>query len=404
MQNKRILILGAGPVGLCMAIGLAKKGLSSIVLEKRSSFEMIPKASTIHAPTMEIFEEWGVIDKILNEGLAVHEIQYWDRATNKIIANFNLDLLKDETTYPFRLQLEQSRIQQIFEEHYLDSNLIDLRFNHSLKSFEQTEDQVIATIEGNGEEFQLTTDVLIGADGASSTVRKLMNVEYEGFTYDKKFLVIGVIDHDFKKDHPGLGDVSYFFDSKEFLALIHNHHMWKFMFNLDSSIKSLDDISEDFMQAKIKFFSNAQKKFNIAHKTVFNVHQRVAKNIFDQRVILIGDAAHVNNPLGGMGMNSGIHDAYFLANDLKTLYETNFTNYEKVLTKFQNNREKAIQAVQRRTVENEKSASKSGNENPLEKMIRISSDPVQAKNYLMQSSMIDDFNLMKQLNSTELNV
>ena len=397
MKNRHVLIVGGGPVGLSMAAGLAHHGIPATVLEKEPEFVMFPKASTIHPPTLEIMEEWGLIDKLLKEGLKAHELQYWDRPTKELIATFNLNLLEGETPYPYRLQLEQSVLQVIMEEHYRNSDLLKIKFRHKLLGYEQTEDGVIASVETPDGVVKMECDFLIGADGASSTVRKLMGIQYEGFTYGTKFLTLGVKDHDFKQDYEGLGDVSYFFDPKEFVALIHNHLMWKIMLPLNDPIEKTEDLTDEYVQSRIRAFAGVDKTFNVVHKAVFNVHQRVAPKVFDGRVVLVGDAAHLNNPFGGMGMNSGIHDAYFLAKDLNRLFQNPELSVQQTLEAFQENRLKAIQEVQRRTIENEKAATKK-NEGQADKMKRIAADDKLAKAYLMQTSMIDDFNFMKDRN------
>lgn len=404
MKKNHVLIVGAGPVGLSFAAALAKYGIASTIIEKDPKFLMIPKASTLHPPTLEIFEELGLIDKLLTEGLVADKLQYWDRPTKEIIATFDLKLLKDETKYPYRLQLEQSDLQVILEEHFRNSELVNILFEHELVSFKQTGDGVSATVLTKEGEVKIEADFLVGSDGASSTVRNLLGINYEGFTYETKFLVLGIVDHDFKGNYEGLNDVSYFYDLDEFVALIHNHRMWKMMFKLDNNVKNLDDVSDEFLQSKIRAFAGVDKEFNFVHKTIFNVHQRVASSIYEERVVLIGDAAHINNPLGGMGMNSGIHDAYFLAKDFNKLYNDKNLSIEKVLSQFQENRHFAIQEVQRRTVENERSASKTeGADNAADKMKRISNDEQLAKRYLMQSSMINDFKFMlKQNENMEL--
>lgn len=405
MKKQHVLIVGGGPVGLCMAVGLAHQGIASTVIEKEPDFAKFPKASTIHPPTLEIFEEWGLIDKLLSKGLKARELQYWDRPTKEIIATFNLDLLKDETRYPFRLQLEQSELQVIIEESYRESDHVRIKFQHELLGYEQSENGVTATVKTPDGVVQIESDFLIGADGASSTIRKLWGIEYEGFTYEKKFLVLGIVDHDFKQEYEGLNDVSYFFDPKEFVALIHNHQMWKFMFPLADSVKGISDLSDSFIQEKICAFTGVEKSYNVVHKSVFNVHQRVASKVLDGRVILIGDAAHINNPLGGMGMNSGIHDAYFLSKDLSRVLSEPGQSIQDTLTRFEENRLVAIKEVQKRTVENEKAASKSLDAgNPADKMKYLASDQVLAKQYLMQTSMIDDFNFMLSRNKNSISL
>ena len=405
MMTNKILIVGGGPVGLSCALALAHKGIPSTVIEKDPKFMMIPKASTFHPPTLEIFEELGVIDDLLAQGLKVEKLQYWDRPTKEVIATLDLNLIEEETPYPFRLQLEQSDLQVLLYVRLKDNPLVDILFDHQLVNFTQQEQSVTATLKNGERTFTVETPFLIGADGASSTVRKQLEIEYEGFTYETKFLVLGVVNHDFSKDFPGMYDVSYFYDEQEFIALINNHRMSKLMFKLDDSIQGLEDLPDEVLQQKLRNFTGNDKNFEFAHKGIFNVHQRVAKNVFDHRVILIGDSAHINNPLGGMGMNSGIHDAYFLANDLADIIADPEIDFVQVLKDFEKNRHAAIQEVQRRTIENEKNASKSqGASNAIEKMQQIASNPKYAKNYLLESSMIKDYQFMLKQNAKKQTV
>jgi len=397
VKQHHVLIVGGGPVGLSMAAGLAHLGIPSTVLEKDPEIVMFPKASTIHPPTLEIMEEWGLVDKLLEEGLKVHEIQYWDRPTKQMIAKFNLDLLKDETPYPFRLQLEQSVLQVILEKHFRNSDLVNIKFRHKLIAFKQDDRGVVARVETPDGVVEMEGDFLIGADGASSTVRKLIGIQYEGFTYERRFLTLGVVDHDFRQHYEGLGDVSYFFDPNEFVALIHNHLMWKIMLPLPEHITKTEDLTDAYIQERIRYFTGVDKTYNVVHKSVFNVHQRVAPRVFEGRVVLVGDSAHLNNPFGGMGMNSGIHDAYFLGKDIHRLLNDPDLSVRKTPETFQANRHAAIQEVQRRTIENEKAAAKK-NESQIEKLKRYAADEKLAKQYLMQNCMIDDFNFMKSRN------
>ncbi|MFD1038404.1 FAD-dependent oxidoreductase [Virgibacillus byunsanensis] len=387
---EKILIVGAGPVGLSAALSLAKNKVPVTIIEAESQLTTVPKASTLHPPTLEIFDELGIFDEVKEKSLIVESFQQWDRGNNKIVAELKLEVLKDETKYPYRFQCEQHHLTEIIQKELKENENIDIFFDSPLEKLKQVGEKVEVTINRNGKEVKETYDFVIGADGASSVVRKSQNIPFSGLTYPQHHLLICVEDHDFTEDYPGLSPVSYFSDSEEWVALIQNLSMWKFLIPLDPKIE--DQLDDEYIQDKIRKFSGRAKTFNIVHWVVYRAHQRVADKFLVNRVAIIGDAAHVNNPLGGMGMNSGVHDAYFLSNYLTRVYH----NKESldILKGFERERQtSAKEEVQKHTIKNEEAAS---NEEEIEKrkkeMQEMMNDREKMKRYLLETSMIKGFN------------
>ena len=387
---KRIVIAGAGPVGLSLAMGLVRNQVPVTVLEAEPQLTKVPKASTIHPPSLEIFAEWGVLEQVESMGLIVDKFQYWDRRRNRLIAEFDLSVLKAETIYPYRVQCEQHNLTSIFYEHLRRSGLADIRFGHTVVDVRQEGDVVRVGYETAGELKWMECDVLAAADGARSRIRKTLGIEFEGFTYPNPYQLI-VVDCDMTKAYPNLAPVSYFFDPDEWVALIQGIGVWKMLIPLEDESESKPDI----LYEKVRRFAKTDEPFNIVYTTMYRAHQRVAARFVQGRVVLIGDAAHVNTPLGGMGMNSGIHDAYFLARTLTAMYRGE-AGYEALL-EFERKRKYVIhEFVQRHTIRNADRAGYRDEEaTRKERLEQTAADPELARAYVLKTSMIEGFRMMQ---------
>ncbi len=389
---EEVIIVGAGPVGLAAAIGLVNKGVSVKVIEAETQFAEQPKASTIHPPTLEVFDEWGIIDKVRNLSLEVDSLQYWDRSTSELIVEFKLDVLKGETNYPFRFQIEQYRLMKIFYEYLTNTDKAKIYFNSKLVDLKVPEDSVVLYIETPKGVEELSCKFLIGADGASSIVRQKMDIPFEKGSNSQNHLLICTT-NDFSSYYSGISSVSYFYDPKEWIASIRNPDFWKFSLPLGLNVNR-EDLDDEFIQNKIREFTKTKESFNVYHWAPHRVHQRVAKYFIDGRVAIIGDAAHLNTTLGGMGMNSGIHDAYFLIKDLVKVI--NGEGDLDILEEFDTKRQLITrEIIQKHTIKNEKEANQIGDyEKQKENLRKTLASNELTKSYLMRTSMIESFNLM----------
>jgi len=293
----RVAVAGAGPVGLTAALVLARAGVDVVVHEAGDGLATESRASTFHPPTLEMLADLGVYDALVGQGITSTRFQYRDRALG-VIAELDLSVLAEDTPYPFRVQCEQSKLTPILLDALLATGHAEVRFGS----------RVVAAAD-------LDADWVIGADGASSAVRKSLGIDFEGMTYPERFLVVST-DEDLDALMPGIAPINYVFDPVEWLVVLRTPEHWRVLFPTPVDSPDEHEQSAERVQARLRGVLDPGRDWSVLHCSLYNVHQRVAATFRVGNVVLAGDAAHVNNPLGGMGMNSGIHDAVLVARSI----------------------------------------------------------------------------------------
>ena len=302
-----VIIVGAGPVGLTLACALSQQGIATVVVEADTEPQTDWRASTFHPSTLELLADLGVVDQMLAEGLAVPRYQFRDRSKG-LVAEFDFGLLSEETPYPYRLQLNQQHLVRMLATMVEGREGVDLRFGCRAVAVENGTDDVTLTVETPIGPEQLRGSFLIGADGANSTVRRQLGIEFEGFTYAQRFIIIST-SVDMSEQVPGIAEVNYIADPKEWLFLLKTPESWRAVYPIaeDQPTEQANNLEE--IQRHLQGISPLEGGYPIGDRQVYTVHQRVAATFNAGRSSLIGDAAHINSPLGGVGLNSGIHDA-----------------------------------------------------------------------------------------------
>lgn len=391
MANHPVVISGGGPVGLVAALSLAQKGIDVVVLENESHVPEDLRAGTFHPPTVEMFDTLGIGETLRSRAIKVPEWQIRDRKTG-LVAQFDLGRIADLTPYPFRLHVEQHKLSNIAHQALLALPNAKVLFNHRCTGYAQDQDGVTVHVDGPDGASELRASYLIGADGARSVVRKTMGTEFEGFTWPERFLVFATR-YDLREQ--GYTGNAYIADPDEWTAIFIQPHdvpggIWRIAFPIKGDADDNEVLTPESVQGKIKGFLSPDQDYDIPYKSVYRVHQRVAKNFRDQRVFLAGDAAHVNNPLGGMGLNSGIHDAMNLTEKLAQVIQNGAP--DDVLSRYERQRRTVnIEYVQAITIRNKRLLEERDpavRQERLDEMRNTAADKDAHRKFLINSSMI----------------
>jgi 3-(3-hydroxy-phenyl)propionate hydroxylase len=390
-ERQPVIVVGAGPVGLVCALGLARQSVPVIVLEAEPGLTHDLRAGTFHPPTLEMMAPLGLTDALLAIGIEVPQWQIRDRRAG-VIAQFDLGLLAGDTPYPFRLHCEQHKLTPIARDRLMALPGTDIRFDHRVVEAQQTADGVVATVETPSGTAHIAGSYLIGADGGRSTVRRTLGAAFEGFTWPERFLVVST-QHDLAPH--GFTANAYVADPEEWVALFKMPHdgppgLWRLAFPTDTAVPEETVLSDDFVEARMQGFLPQSQRYAIAYKSIYRVHQRVATTFRTGRLLLAGDAAHVNNPLGAMGLNSGIHDAVNLAEKLGPVWHG--ARDDGALDHYDRQRRTiAIDYVQAITIRNKRLLEERDDAvraSRLDEMRRTAADPTLAYDFLLKSSMI----------------
>jgi 3-(3-hydroxy-phenyl)propionate hydroxylase len=311
----QVVVAGAGPVGTVMATLLAKAGIETILIEAEENCARDLRASTFHPPTLEMLDQIGITPTLLERGLKAPIYHWRDRASGESIA-FDLSELADLTRYPFRIQCEQYHLSQALAAGLEGERSAEVRFNRRLLSFEDDGAGVTVHAETPTGIEEIRSDWLIGADGANSLVRKWLGIGFDGFTYPEKFLCL-TTNTELAERLPNLALVNYVSDPEEWMVLLRVPSLWRVLVPADDSKTDAELLSDGTKNDIFDRLLGNGEAVETPHRTLYRVHQRVAQSFARGRVVLIGDAAHLNNPLGGFGMNSGVHDAFDLFGELE---------------------------------------------------------------------------------------
>ena len=395
VDTKRVVIVGAGPVGMVCALSLHRRAIPVIVLDQEPAPPKDQRAASIHPPTLEMLDELGITKKIIQFGLISSNYQYHDRPTNSVVAEFNLDRMRDELRYPFVLQYEQDKLTAAIAAEYGNGDDFDVRWSHTVTGLTQDADGVeIEMMTPDGVQ-RLRTPFVIGCDGGRSTVRRLAGIGFEGFSYPERFIKMATL-FDFEQAIPGLCYRNYFSDPIEWVSLFKvggetGEGLWRCLFPIGRDESDEAAQSAERVEGLLQKFFPKRNRFDIESVNVYGLHQLVASTFRQGRVLLSGDSAHVNNPLGGIGMNSGMHDAVNLAEKLERVIKRSAD--EDLLNLYsRQRRHAAMNYVQAQTIANKKflderdPAVRAKN---LDELRRSAENPERARAYMRRAALID---------------
>jgi 3-(3-hydroxy-phenyl)propionate hydroxylase len=401
--SNRVIVIGAGPVGLCLALALAQQGIPVCLIEAlgdHNFLEQVPRAGTNHPATLELFARIGLYDKLEPRGIIAPLFHYWDRHEGKLVAEFDHAHLKDDTRFPYVLQCERIKIVEEALKLVKAHPGIELRLSTEFTAFSQTADGVTAQVTNpTGEPEAIAGSYLVSAEGARSIVRKDLDIEFEGFTYPDRTLNIEVA-YDFRQH--GYTERNYISDPDEWSNLFHwkgPPDRWRVHFPTAPDADETALTQPDALQARLQRFLPIGKTFDIVGSNLYVVHQRVAKKFRTGRAILAGDSAHVNSPIGAMGMNSGIHDAFNLAEKLVSILRGEAD--ADILDRYERQRRHvALQHTQAQTMRNKRLLTEKDpavRRKNHDELRRTAEDPKLARAFLLRSSLIESLREAEQI-------
>ncbi|HEX9466589.1 MAG TPA: FAD-dependent monooxygenase [Alphaproteobacteria bacterium] len=323
-ETRPVVIVGAGPVGMTCALALHRLDVPVIVVEAEPAPVKDQRAASTHPPTMEILAGMGLEPQLMDRGLVSTTFRYFDRISGEMVCEFDCGLLKDETPYPFVLQHEQFKLVDTILKVLRGQPGFEVRFKTRYTGHEQSGSGVRVTIEADGKPETIEGSYLIGCDGGHSSVRRNTGIEFQGFTFPEKFIKIGTT-FDFMSVGRNYVYRNYFSDPDEWCNLFKVRGdgppgVWRCVFPCRVGEADEEALSPQGLEARLHKFFPGFSNFEIAYRSIYNVSQRVAATFRKGRVFVAGDSAHVNNPIGGMGLNGGIHDVANLAPRLAELW------------------------------------------------------------------------------------
>jgi 3-(3-hydroxy-phenyl)propionate hydroxylase len=395
MQFERpVIIAGGGPVGMVTALALAREGFDVAVFEAEDRINDSPRAATTHAATLEMLERLDLIGEVIRRGLVEPKFRIWDRASREIIVEFDFGRLKDDTRYPYVVQCEQHKLAGMALERLRGMPNARVEFGARVLGFAENDETVsveVATAYGTK---QLLASYLIGADGGRSTVRKTLGIEFEGYTHPERFLVLTTI-------YPFAGAFAecsrnYFSDPDEWAALFKvtgddGKGRWRVVFPARPNESDEQAFEEAAVQERLQRFFPKPGDYPVVHRNIYHAHQRVAAAFRTGRVFLAGDSAHINNPLGGLGLNFGIHDGMELCSLLARVARQEAPH--SVLDEYDRFRRPLnVEYVQQQTIANKKRLEEKDpavREKSNAALRAIAADPEAHRAYLLKASLID---------------
>lgn len=326
-----VIVVGAGPVGLSLALGLAKQNIRVGVFEKNASTAAHSRAPAIWSKTQEILEGLGVINDFLEKGIVKRELSIYDADNKRTLFTAPLKELAAETAYPQLLILPQSETEKILFEHLKQEVTAGIFFSCEVTDIVQSETEAQVTYQSKSGINKCSANLVVGADGAHSLIREKIHASFKGKTYPLNAALADVrLPGSLEFQFPRL-------TTRKVIAVgvRISGNVWRIIL----PIRKNENINLDqrvVLAVKGLFGDFAYQR---VWQSEFKLYKRLSSKFAENRIILAGDAAHLNSPVGGQGMNAGIQDGARL---VEVIVKTLKTNDTEPILEFSKNRRREV--------------------------------------------------------------
>jgi len=390
--NGHVVISGGGPTGVVAALACAQRGFKVTLLEAAREIDDNPRAATTHPSTLEYIDRLGFVDEFIEKGLVCRHFEFWDRDTQTRVAQFDHEILRDETKFTFAVQTEQHKLVQMLLPKIAAFPGCTAELGAEVVDAVQDAGKVTVTVRRGGELSMIDCDWLVAADGGRSTIRKLLDIPFEGFTFPERFTVLTTV-HDFERSL-GCCYRNYLAGSDEWAMIFKvagddMRGRWRAVMPTRESETDEQALADASVIGRLQGLDRSCTLDDVVHRKIYNVHQRIAAKFRIGRIYLAGDASHLNNPIGGLGLNCGIHDAMELVDTLEAARagagDDRLDRYER--------RRRTLNAefIQEQTINNKKRLEEkdpAARQRRLDELRATETDPAKQKAFLMRSSLI----------------
>jgi 3-(3-hydroxy-phenyl)propionate hydroxylase len=301
-----VAVIGAGPIGLITALGLAHHGVPFVVFEEDDRLSLDTKAGTVLTRTLEVLNRYDALDDVLRAALRVDEIGEIDRETNTPTLSVRTGDLTEDTRFPFVINIPQHHLEPVLRGTLEAKAPGALHMGHRVTKFAQHPDHVELRVDSPLGEQTIEARYVLACDGGRSQVRESLGIVVEGKTLEERYMLVDLkvdLDVDNPRDYPYL---AYFSDATEWMILVRQPHCWRFLYPLPPGVP---EPSREELRDKALRFIGEVSDIEVIGTNIYPVHQRVATQWRDGRIFLMGDAAHLITPMWALGLNTGVLDA-----------------------------------------------------------------------------------------------
>ena len=305
---EEVVIVGGGPVGFITALGLAQAGVRVTLVEAEPRISDSPRAAVYFWSVLEGLGRLGILAEAEAAGVRKQDYTYLVRRTGERI-EYSMEMLTGRTPHPYNLHLSQDRLADIALRRLQALSNATVRFGARVDKLQQDAEGVTLTVVTGRETEELRARWVIGADGAGSTVRRLLGLSFDGTTWPERFVATNVY-CDFERY--GYARATFVIDARcgAVIAVLNNAGLWRCTYMEDATLPE-----ETFLERLPQVYQTIlpeRSSYNLERASPYRMHQRSAPRYRVGRVVLAGDAAHVTNPTGGLGLTSGLLDSYAL--------------------------------------------------------------------------------------------